>query len=183
MQVVVGLGNPGSQYAQTRHNIGFMLVDLLAAQWGVKFKLENYFHGYVARYNDILLLKPETFMNESGQAVQAVTHFYKQTFPGSTLPEGSLFVAFDDLDIALGQVKLQFAKGPKVHNGTSSIYEHLNSEQFYHIRLGIENRGDKRKLWPARDYVLSAFRAEEKPTLEQELQSAKALLLPLLKVQ
>lgn len=183
MHVIVGLGNPGTQYQHTRHNIGFLFVEHLASQWKIQFKLENRFRAEVARHNDILLVKPQTFMNESGQSVKAITSFYKQDFPANTVPKGTLFVAFDDLDIPLGTQKLQFAKGPKVHNGLSSIYDHLKTEQFYHLRLGIENRGDKRAVWPGREYVLSAFRSEEEQLLQEELGAAKAQLLPLLKVQ
>src|SRR5690348_16310475 len=110
MKIIVGLGNPGEKYARNRHNIGFVVVDRLASEYFVsdQFQFVNKFNAEVLQTETILLVKPQTFMNDSGKAVAALARFYK-------IDQKDLYVVHDDLDIALGNYKIQFGKGPQIH--------------------------------------------------------------------
>lgn len=166
MQFIVGLGNPGKEYAHTRHNLGFQFLDQLAAKWQLSFSLQKKFQAEVAKKNELVLLKPQTFMNNSGVAVQSMLHFYgadqQQTATATTSP---LWVVFDDLDLEVGTYKIQFGTGPKVHNGLNSLYQHLHTNQFWHVRIGADGRQGDRSI-PASDYVLTNFSAAERDQLE-----------------
>jgi PTH1 family peptidyl-tRNA hydrolase len=145
MKMVVGLGNPGRKYKESRHNIGFQALNALKTRISkdkflisnqfkdANFKYQKKFESEVLRFEDVIIAKPQTFMNRSGAAVGKLVKFYKIDFD-------SLFVVHDDLDITLGNYKIQLGKGPKIHNGLQSIYESLGSKDFWHVRLGIENR-------------------------------------------
>lgn len=160
IKLIVGLGNPGKEYAKTRHNAGFMLFD----QFNVDFLLENKFKAEVSQFKTerqkFLLAKPNTFMNSSGESVVAICNFYK------ILPS-EVLVIHDDLDIKLGEYKLQFCKGPKVHNGILSIENSLSTEEFWRLRVGIDNRSPElKKHMTGSDYVLGRFTDEELVTIE-----------------
>ncbi len=144
MKLIVGLGNPGEKYKNTRHNAGWLLVDKLA-----KLNLP-----------DVKLFKPQKFMNRSGQEVKKLLKEWK----GRTLPD--LYVVHDDLDIPLGQFKITFAKGPKVHNGLNSIYEQIGSKDFWHVRIGIDNRAATGFVGTGEDYVLQNWRREEREVIK-----------------
>jgi len=134
MKLVVGLGNPGSKYAHTRHNVGYLVADKLSA-------------------SDFLILLPDKFMNRSGVVLKT----FLKKHPKIELKD--VYVVHDDLDIELGKYKLTFGKGPKVHNGLKSIYEQLGTKDFWHVRVGIDSdRGDK----TPEEFVLSSFRPEER---------------------
>lgn len=142
MKFIVGLGNPGEKYRNTRHNVGWMLVDELARHSPGK---------------TVLLFKPQKFMNRSGQEVK---RWLRGKWKVRNLP---LYVAHDDLDIPLGKFKIQFGKGPKVHNGLQSIYEQLGTKDFWHIRIGIDgDRGGK----SGEDFVLGNWRPEERVVIK-----------------
>ncbi|MCK5897741.1 MAG: aminoacyl-tRNA hydrolase [Methylococcales bacterium] len=149
IKLIVGLGNPGSQYEKTRHNAGFLFLDQLATNYGGSWRQESKFHGYLAscviNSQKVLLLKPTTFMNRSGQAVNSITHYYKFT------PEQTL-VVHDELDFIAGIVKLKKGGGHAGHNGLRDIIAHLGSKDFYRLRVGI-NRPSTGKA--VADYVLS----------------------------
>ncbi|MFC1780150.1 aminoacyl-tRNA hydrolase [Patescibacteria group bacterium] len=153
--VVIGLGNPGDEFITTRHNAGFMYIDYLLNKFkdkNVKVKKLKNSVVYEVEKN-ILLVKPQTFMNESGLAVKEVVKWYDVNV------EEELILAHDDLDIPLGKFKLQFAKSPKDHNGILSVENHLGTTHFKRLRIGVENRGTK--SISGEKYVLKKFSDEE----------------------
>lgn len=161
MNFVFGLGNPGKEYAQTRHNVGFMVVDALqevlpigTSENGKKFFSEVY------KTNNTLLVKPQTFMNDSGRAARAVLQFFDKNLLQPDAELRNVFVIHDDLDIEVGAFKIQFGTGPKIHNGLNSMYEHLGTDQFWHVRIGVDGRQGARAV-PSQEYVLSPFVGEE----------------------
>jgi PTH1 family peptidyl-tRNA hydrolase len=193
MQVVVGLGNPGSQYVHTRHNIGFRVVEALAVQLSLRFSLQKKVQGELAhgefstkgansKNTELYLLKPQTFMNNSGLSVRSVYDYFGHGKPDTQLLS-KLFVVHDDLDIQLGKYKIQLAKGPKVHNGLTSIYQHLGSTAFYHVRVGIENRGTDRAAFPGQHYVLAKFTTAEEDTLHHVTTQLVQEMLQLLQLR
>lgn len=153
MKLIVGLGNPGKEYAATRHNVGWRVVDLLRENfqlpaWSEKFKGQFSKGRYVA--HDVALLKPETFMNLSGESVLAAAQFYK-------LEPADIIVIHDDLDLPLGTLRLGTGSGPGGHNGVKSIIERLGTQDFVRVRVGIGRPTDQT---PIEDYVLQKFRPE-----------------------
>ncbi len=170
MYTVVGLGNPGSEYTNTRHNIGFKVADALAVALSQKFSFQKkvnaeMIHLETAQNDELYVIKPLTYMNRSGESVRSLYEYFGGGKPDA---EGlkKLFVVFDDLDIPIGKYKIQLAKGPKVHNGLASIYGYLGTNIFYHVRVGIENRGELRSSYPGDRYVLSKFTTTEQDTLQ-----------------
>ena len=169
MFLVVGLGNPGSEYAVTRHNAGFMVVDELARRFGVSIDHEKW-QAYSAQLvlwgGKLCLLKPNTFMNLSGKAVARYVDFYK------VCPE-QILVVHDDLDMAPGRVKLVAGGGAGGHNGIRSLVEYLGTKDFLRLKLGIGRPG---KLSIAagmtvEKYVLAPFLPDEKILMEQRVDS------------
>lgn len=165
IKLFVGLGNPGKNFHNTRHNVGFMFLESFTkanSQLG-DFSLTKSFKAEIIKTtnanNTLILAKPDTFMNLSGESVQLIFQYYK------IQPE-EILVAYDDLDISLGNFKIQIAKSPKMHNGINSIEKHLNTENFWRLRIGVDNRtAELRKNISGADYVLSRFSSEEKVTL------------------
>ena len=153
--LVAGLGNPGSEHARDRHNVGWMVVDELARRHEGSFK--GKFRGRLAdvRVGDakLVLLKPETYMNESGASIQAASSFYK-------LPPEQVLVVHDDVDLVIGRLQARTGGGLAGHNGLRSIAQRLGSQDFLRLRIGVgrPGRGDPR---PVADYVLSGFTAED----------------------
>ncbi|TCL02725.1 aminoacyl-tRNA hydrolase [Sodalis ligni] len=144
IKLIVGLANPGAEYAATRHNAGAWYVDALARNSRLDLKEESKFYGYTARLliagQDIRLLVPTTFMNLSGKAVAAMATFYR------ILPE-EILVAHDELDLPPGNARLKLGGGPGGHNGLKSIISCLgNTQQFHRLRIGIGHPGDKNKV-------------------------------------
>lgn len=139
LRAIVGLGNPGAEYERTRHNTGFWFVDLLAATHRGSFRMEAKFKGELARIrignDELLLLKPMTFMNKSGEAIQALAAFYK-------LEPADILVAHDELDLPVGTMKLKRAGGHGGHNGLRSVHQHLG-EAYLRLRIGIGHPGSK----------------------------------------
>ena len=139
LKAIVGLGNPGSDYARTRHNAGFWLVDRLADRHRGNFRVENKFHGETARVTiggqDVLLLKPATFMNRSGLAAQALAQFYKLT-------PADILIAHDELDLPAGTARLKSGGGHGGHNGLRDLHR-VFGEGYLRARLGIGHPGDK----------------------------------------
>lgn len=140
IKLIVGLGNPTAEYEHTRHNAGFWFLDELACQWKAVFKNEKKFFGDVARVarpeGDVWLLKPDTYMNLSGKAVQALANFYK------IQPE-EILVVHDELDIDCGAIRFKLGGGNGGHNGLKDIQAKLGTPQFYRLRLGIGHPGEK----------------------------------------
>lgn len=144
ISLIVGLGNPGSEYERTRHNIGFMAIDRLAASWSISLGKEKRFYGLfgegrlssrLASSGKIRLLKPTTYMNVSGQSVQACADWFKGN------PE-NILVVYDDMDLPLGKLRLRPSGSAGGHNGMKSIISHLGTQNFPRLRLGI-GRGGK----------------------------------------
>jgi PTH1 family peptidyl-tRNA hydrolase len=149
VQLIVGLGNPGEKYEQTRHNAGFWFVDEVARQYGAVFRPETKFLGLAARIQinaqDVWLLKPATFMNRSGQSVQALAKFYK-------IPVQAVLVVHDELDLEPGVAKLKVGGGHGGHNGLRDTIATMGAE-FLRLRLGIGHPGHRDQVV---DYVLKA---------------------------
>lgn len=157
MKLIVGLGNPGSKYAGTRHNVGFQVVDRLAARWGIDLRTEK-FHGYFGlgevATERVALLKPLTFMNRSGRAVAAAGRFYK-------LELSELLVIVDDHALPLGRLRIREKGSAGGHNGLQDIIDRVGSSDWCRLRIGIgEPLGD-----PS-GYVLGRFHDSELPVLE-----------------
>ena len=176
MKIVVGLGNPGEVYEHSRHNAGFMAVDRVAELLGCQFREEKDFAAFIAKTNEYVLIKPQTFMNDSGRAVRSWLQYFRHIESSGTYPE--LAVIYDDLDIPFGSWKWQFSTGPKAHNGVKSMIAHLGTDQFWHARIGTENREQHRLSMPSDVYVLTPFTQEETlvlvPILDQITQQIVA---------
>lgn len=146
--LIAGLGNPGPAYAATRHNAGFWFADAVVDRFGGAWKVDSKFFGESARVKiegvDVLLLKPATFMNRSGQSVQAMANFYK-------LPAPNILVAHDELDMPSGQMRLKLGGGHGGHNGLRDIHKPLG-EGYRRLRVGIGHPGDKNLVL---NYVLA----------------------------
>ena len=162
--LIAGLGNPGREYAATRHNLGFTVVEALAAAEGLKWKKESRFEAETARWDvrpgvTRLLVKPQTFMNDSGRALRALLEFHK-------VAAETLIVAYDDLTIDLGRVKVSVTGSAGGHNGVASLLEHLGSG-FIRYRLGI---GTPRPAdMDLKDFVLGKFSTEQTQLIDQQL--------------
>jgi peptidyl-tRNA hydrolase, PTH1 family len=164
--LIVGLGNPGADYAKTRHNAGFLLVEKLAADWKCDWTVEKKFRARVAKADRsgkrLLLCQPQTFMNLSGETVGALANFYQ-------LPLARILVAADDADLPVGTVRLRAGGSSGGHHGLESIEQHLASRDFARLKLGIGRRDGQREIT---DYVLGRFDAAETKTLEKVLERA-----------
>jgi len=143
MKLIVGLGNPGEKYKNNRHNIGYLVVEALS-----KRRLPD----------SVVVKKTNIFMNESGKSVRKLVEQYR-------LNPTDLWVIHDDLDIALGSYKLQKGKGPKLHNGVNSIERELGTDEFWRVRVGVDNRGTYERT-SGEEYVLQDFSDEERELLE-----------------
>ncbi len=160
-RLIIGLGNPGADYAETRHNAGFWLCERLAAQFDLPLRSESRFHGHVARTSDACwLLLPQTFMNRSGQAVSAMARFYR------IAPE-EMLVVHDELDLSPGVLRLKFGGGSGGHNGLKDIVAHLGTQDFWRLRIGIGHPGERDQVV---DYVLKKPRGEERLLIEEALE-------------
>lgn len=166
MYLVVGLGNPGKNYAATRHNIGFIFLDYLAEQAGVTFmdsKLQSKIVKTMIWGVPVLLVKPQTYMNLSGMAVARAAAYYK-------VDTERIVVIHDDLDLPLGRIKIAVDRGTGGHKGIRSIIEHLGSREFPRIRFGI---GRPEGNMPTERYVLAQFREDEKRQIEDGLKGVE----------
>ena len=158
-RLIVGLGNPGSEYADNRHNLGFWFVDRLARDLKITWRAQGKFFGHVARQDDLWLLKPSTFMNRSGQAVAALARFYK-------IEPAEILVTHDELDLQPGGIRLKQGGGNGGHNGLKDIQASLASPDFWRLRLGIGHPGERNEVV---NYVLKAPRCEEQELIDQAL--------------
>lgn len=171
MKLLVGLGNPGKEYAKTRHNAGFMALGLLKDALGFdEFSLDKKFEALVSEgtYSGekVILALPQTFMNLSGESLRALIDFYK-------IPLADLIVAYDDLDLPLGKIRLRLEGSPGTHNGMKSITEILGTQNFPRLRIGIESRGESApEQQETASFVLTAFTKEEDKILQESLKKA-----------
>jgi PTH1 family peptidyl-tRNA hydrolase len=171
MKLIVGLGNPGGQYEDTRHNIGFMVIDKLAREIGrdtLKWEENTKHQAMIAKVGDVILVKPITFMNNSGMAVSKLASFYK-------IDPSDVWVIHDDLDLPLGKIRIRQNGGTGGHNGVDSILKHLGTDGFLRVRLGIgRGREDAKKNINQNlshsaviDFVLSRFTQSEAGSLNK----------------
>jgi len=164
VDLVVGLGNPGPEYENTRHNAGFWFLDTVASAYHAVFRAEKKFSGEVARIHaaghDIWLLKPDTFMNNSGQSVQALSRFYKIELP-------HILVAHDDLDLPPGVARLKQGGGHGGHNGLRDIISKMGGNGFMRLRLGIGHPGEKKKVT---SHVLKKASTEDRLEIERAIE-------------
>jgi len=174
MKVIVGLGNPGKKYDNTRHNIGFEALDYIADKEGISINTGKHKAligtGYMGG-EKVLLVKPQTFMNLSGESVAELLHYYKID------PEEELIIIYDDIALAPGKIRVRAKGSAGGHNGIKNIIAHLGTQQFARIRIGV---GEKPAGWDLADYVLGRFPAEEEPTirtaLEQTVKACETIL-------
>lgn len=162
MKLIVGLGNPGQEYSNTRHNVGFMAIDRIAQANNLIFDQKKFNGKYVVfeKYNQkIILLKPQTFMNLSGEAVSKIANFYK-------IPIEDILIISDDLDMEVGKIKLKYKGSSGGHNGLKNIELHLHTNEYKRLKIGISNNRDL----DTKDYVLGKFSVEEKERLDLSFQ-------------
>jgi PTH1 family peptidyl-tRNA hydrolase len=179
IDLIVGLGNPGAEYAATRHNAGFWFVDLLASAHGGKFSPERKLQGEATEINvagrRVRLLKPMTYMNLSGQSVGTAVHYFK-------IPTEHVLVAYDELDLPPGRAQLRFDGSSAGHKGCASVIEHIGTK-FWRLRFGVGHPRDQERSAGGRkdviDHVLERAGGEEETTLRDKLREA-AELLPML---
>jgi PTH1 family peptidyl-tRNA hydrolase len=169
-RLIVGLGNPGETYRDTRHNIGFMVLDEIARRMGAAFREEKRWTGLVAKFAGGYLLKPLTFMNDSGRSVQAVGHFYKAS-PAQTL------VVYDDVDLALGRLRFRTSGSAAGHNGIRSLISCFGTDEFPRLKVGISPADGRPAGERMVGHVLGKFRAEEQPALQTVIQRAADAVL------
>lgn len=172
MKLVVGLGNPGEKYKNNRHNIGFVVAERVGELLNIDGWIMNKrFMGEVAESDKLILIKPNTFMNESGRAVSAISRFYK-------IKSEDIYIIHDDLDIPLGSYKIQHGKAPKVHNGLLSVEQALGTNKYWNVRIGVENRKVKgNKGVPGMVYSLQDFTQEEGLIIESVVDDVVRVLL------
>jgi PTH1 family peptidyl-tRNA hydrolase len=162
MKAIVGLGNPGAEYAGTRHNVGFDVVDELARRWDAALKKwKNTADVAVVKERQVVLVEPRTFMNDSGRAVSAIMTFYK-------IQPADVLVVVDEVDLALGRIRIKESGSGGSHNGLKSVVEHVGRE-IPRLRIGIE-RGDRNR--DLSDRVLSRFLPLEQPVIERAIARA-----------
>ena len=165
MFVIVGLGNPGKKYENTRHNAGFLMVDALASKYGISVKEKKHkalCGTGVIEGVKVLLVKPETYMNLSGESVGEIMNFYKLD------PEEEMLVIYDDISLAPGNIRIRKKGSAGGHNGIKSIIAYLGTQNFQRIKIGV---GEKPKNWDLADYVLGKFSDEDKKMLEESLKN------------
>jgi len=166
--LIVGLGNPGSDYEETRHNIGFKVIDALASTLRATNISKSEFKGELYKSSNIFLLKPTTYMNLSGESVIAVSKYYKIE---------NILVIHDDLDLKFGAIRFKRGGGHGGHNGLKSIDKHCGSD-YIRVRLGIDKPTDPR--FSVSDYVLGRFNADEQKTLASVIEKAKEAIISLI---
>lgn len=165
MKCIVGLGNPGKKYEKTRHNIGFMVLDELADRYAIHFNKSKYncaYHIYRKGQEKVLFVKPQTFMNLSGEGVRPLVDYYKID-PQNTL------VIYDDLDLPTGKIRLREKGGHGGHNGIRSLIDHLNTKGFKRLRIGIGRPQDRT---PVINYVLQPFSKDERDDVSESIKQS-----------
>lgn len=166
MYVIAGLGNPGRKYAKTRHNVGFDTLDVLADRYRIDVSAEK-FKALVGtgaiEGQKVILVKPQTFMNLSGDSLRMVCDFYKID------PEEELIVIYDDISLEPGQIRIRPKGSAGGHNGVKNIIARLGTEEFPRVKVGV---GEKPKGWDLADYVLSRFSSEDRKVMDESVKLA-----------
>ena len=175
MYLIAGLGNPGREFEMTRHNIGFEVIDYIAAKYKVKvkkLKFKGLYQKTELEGEDVILLKPQTYMNLSGESIRDFAEFFK-------IPPEKIIVISDDVYLDEGRIRIRKSGSAGGHNGLKSIIYQLNSEDFIRIRIGVgKKEGDEQEL---ADFVLSRFTKEQIPLLEQAIINAADAVSEILK--
>lgn len=174
LKLIVGLGNPSKEYADTRHNAGFWLLEHLAHQYRVTLVPDGKFQGLVARTRvggqDVFLLQPMTFMNRSGQSIAALVNFYK-------IEVQDILVLHDDLDLSVGTAKIKIGGSTGGHNGLKDTQAKLGTADFWRLRIGIDHpRHSTHPLQPVADYVLKAPKSNERIEIDGIMDRAQAVI-------
>jgi peptidyl-tRNA hydrolase, PTH1 family len=182
MKLIVGLGNPGEKYENTRHNLGFLVVDHLLkelgtnrVEWSKSYKLKSDTAIFTVRDEKVLLAKPQTYMNNSGMAVNLLKDFYK-------VESQDTWIAYDELDLPLGTLKIRFGGAAAGHHGVESIMEAIGTDKFWRFRLGIGESHDKthplskQNVNDAKEYVLDQFHHEEAGKVRELIKHASKAL-------
>lgn len=174
MKLIVGLGNPGREYEKTRHNTGFMALDLVARELNISVTSEK-FKGLYGKGNikgeSVILLKPQTFMNLSGESIREAIDFYK-------IDKEQLIIIYDDIDIEPGIIKIRKTGGPGTHNGMKSVLQNISTKDFTRIRVGIGKPKHKNDLI---NYVIGNIPEEEKEILDEATTLAKDAIIEIIK--
>jgi PTH1 family peptidyl-tRNA hydrolase len=164
--LIVGLGNPGSRYAATRHNAGFMVVDELARRYGLRFSTRQS-DAEVAKGEikgqRVLIAKPQTFMNESGRSVRGLAHYYR-------IPNNRILIIHDEIALPVGTIRIREKGSSAGHNGLKSIFQHMGTEAVPRLRVGVDRPADPRHSQI--DWVLGRFTREEEPIMEETIRRA-----------
>ena len=174
MYLIIGLGNPEEEYRKTRHNMGFNAINKIAEQYGIKVnksKFQGLYESAIIVGKKVMLIKPQTYMNLSGECIKQFVDFYK-------IPNEDILVIYDDMDIEPGKIKIRKKGGAGGHNGMKSIIKMLGTEEFARIRTGIgrpEHSGDDI------NYVIGAIPEEEIPKLQEGVEKAKEAVIEILK--
>ncbi|HBC90623.1 MAG TPA: aminoacyl-tRNA hydrolase [Lactococcus sp.] len=166
MYIIVGLGNPEQKYEGTRHNIGFSAVTALADKYNISVNADRHRALIGTGAIDgqkVILAKPLTYMNLSGESVRALVDYYK------IVPQEELIVIYDDINLASGRLRIRAKGSAGGHNGIKNIIKHLGTQEFKRVRIGV---GEKPSGWDLADYVLSRFPREEEPMIREALQNA-----------
>ncbi|WP_101876580.1 aminoacyl-tRNA hydrolase [Lachnoclostridium edouardi] len=173
MYLIAGLGNPTKKYEGTRHNVGFQVIDKLADKLGISVN-EKKFKGVCARGmaggEKVLLLKPETFMNLSGESIRAAVDFYR-------IEPEHMIIIYDDIDLAPGHLRVRVKGSAGGHNGMKNIIAHMGTQEFPRVRVGIGAKPDRMDL---ADYVLGHFPQVEKPVMEDAFEAAAQAALTII---
>lgn len=160
MKMIVGLGNPGKQYERTRHNSGFMAIDKVAEKLNLNIDKKE-FAALTTKNNQVILVKPQTYMNNSGEAVSQIMKYYH-------IDINDLLIIYDDLDLKYGQLRLRLKGSSGGHNGIKSIINYIHSENFKRIRIGIE----KNPLIETADYVLGKVEKDKQQLFDDSIEKA-----------
>ena len=164
--MIVGLGNPGRQYEESKHNTGFRVVDELAKRWNVTLwqdKMDALVAQTTVNGEKIILVKPQTYMNESGRAVGPLMRWYK-------IDQPDVYVAYDDMDLAVGRLRIRKGGSAGGHNGLKSIIQHLGTDQFPRIKVGVGQK--PHPDYDMADWVLSKFAGEDLKTITEAIRKA-----------
>ncbi len=164
MTILIGLGNPGEQYKNTRHNVGFMIVDYFAKKYNFpEFKLQKKSNTLISKQDNIMLVKPQTFMNESGKAVKEIT---------KNNPAESLIVIHDDIDLPVGKIKIIKERGSAGHKGVESIIQNIGNDGLIRFRIGIGSQKDVKAM----KVVLKNFSTQEQKTIDEMVKTTSDAL-------
>jgi len=179
MKLIVGLGNPGDKYKKTRHNLGWRVVGQLAHELGINdWKTERRFRALICQGNlnqeKIILAKPQTFMNNSGLAVKSLADYYK-------IPSQDILVIHDEIDLPLGEIRIQKGRGAAGHKGAQSIIEQLGTKEFVRMRIGIRLINNKQLAISSEKFVLSKFTPEEEKIVQKTIKRAVQMIATALK--